>query len=67
MKFPYVGMRFWHRTILDGANPAMYVVTAIREGVIYYKQPLERKAKEYCTPERWPRVFGGEVMYESRV
>jgi hypothetical protein len=60
MMAPQVGQRFLHRRVLDQANkPAVYVVTLIRSGVVYYKQPDERKGKEYCTLERWSAVFGG--------
>lgn len=56
---PQVGLKFLHRRILGTDNkPAEYVVTAIRQGVVYYKQPSERKAKEYCDLARWPAVFG---------
>lgn len=54
---PKVGMRFVHARILDENNqPAPCSVSAVREGVVYYKVGDERKAKEYVTLERWPRI-----------
>lgn len=57
---PVAGLRFLHRRVLDAANqPAEYIVTTIRQGVVYYKQPDETKAKECCALDDWPQVFGG--------
>jgi hypothetical protein len=36
-------------------------VSAVREGVVYYKVGDERKAKEYVTLERWPRICAKTV------
>lgn len=42
-----VGMKFLHKRVLDENNqPAVYVVTKIQGGIIYYKQPAEKKAKQ---------------------
>lgn len=54
---PQVGQVFQHRRVLDEKNqPATYVVTRIAKGVVWYKQPDERKAKECCAVEDWPKV-----------
>jgi hypothetical protein len=67
MMSPTIGLKFQHRRVLDAANrPAIYVVTAIRKGVIYYKQPQEQKAKECCELDYWPRVFGGDLTGETK-
>ena len=58
---PQVGLVFQHRRVLDEMyRPAAYVVTRISKGVVWFKQPGERKAKECCAVEDWPSVFGGE-------
>ncbi len=46
---PKVGMKFKHRRILrpDNKPGADHVVTKIAQGVVYYKQPHEKKAKAY--------------------
>lgn len=47
-----VGMKFLHRRVLNEKNaPALYVVTKIECGSVYYKQPDEKKAKEWCEPK----------------
>ena len=41
------GMRFLHsRIINEQRQPAEYVVTAVRRGTVYYKQPDEGKAHQ---------------------
>jgi hypothetical protein len=52
MSTPYVGMVFLHKRVLDGNyQPARYTVTKIAQGVVYYKQGDERKAKQFCPIE----------------
>jgi hypothetical protein len=54
---PTLGAKFLHARILDENNkPAACTVSAIRQGVIYYKVGDERKAKEYVTFARWPTI-----------
>lgn len=54
---PTIGARFLHARILDDQNkPAACTISAIRQGVIYYKVGDERKAKEYVTLDRWPAI-----------
>jgi hypothetical protein len=54
---PKRGLQFLHARILDDAgNLALCIVTAIRDGVVYYKVGDERKAKEYVTLDRWPMI-----------
>lgn len=54
---PKVGARFLHRRVLGADNkPALYIVTAIRRGVVYYKQPDETKARECVPLGEWPKV-----------
>ena len=58
MMVPVIGARFLHARILDEKNkPAACTISAIRQGVIYYKVGDEKKAKEYVSQERWPLVF----------
>ena len=68
---PKVGMRFFHKRILDpstmGPNPQpqLFEVSAIKQGRIYYR-PVVRyeggrevvgKTKDFVTSENWPKVF----------
>lgn len=54
---PVRGLRFVHARLLGEDNrPAECVVTAARDGVVYYRRTDERAAKEYCTLTRWPQV-----------
>ena len=54
---PRIGLRFLHRRVVDSnGKPATYVVTAIRQGVVWYKQPDERKAKECCLYGSWASI-----------
>ena len=55
---PRIGLRFLHARILDGPTnqPALCTVSAIRQGVVYYRVGDERKASEYVPLEGWPTV-----------
>lgn len=57
MNTPKPGDRFLHARILDqNNNPAQCYVSAVRQGVVYYRVGDEKKAKEYVTFERWPLI-----------
>lgn len=57
MIFPKIGMRFVHARWLDEHNrPAACTVSAIRQGVVYYKVGDERKARQCVEIERWPSI-----------
>lgn len=59
---PRVGLQFSHRRVVDSnGKPAAYVVTAIRQGTVWFKQPDERKAKECCPIESWDRICLGPL------
>jgi hypothetical protein len=59
---PKVGSRFLHSRILDAGNkPALCTVSAVRQGVVYYRVGDERKAKEYVTLDRWPVICKATV------
>jgi hypothetical protein len=54
---PTLGLQFAHARILDENNrPAVCTVSAIRQGVVYYRVGEERKAKEYVALARWPII-----------
>lgn len=57
---PKIGLRFLHRHYLNADNsPMRFTVTAVRQGVVYYRADGESKAKEFCTLDRWPKIFAG--------
>jgi hypothetical protein len=63
---PKVGMRFKHKRVLsstDFKSPAEYVVTKVAQGVVYYKQPDERKAKESIGVEDFHKIVKEGVEY----
>lgn len=54
---PKVGLAFIHTRILDeNMQPARCTVSAVRDGVIYYRVGDEKKAKEYVTLDRWAKI-----------
>jgi hypothetical protein len=56
---PKRGVEFLHSRLLDAedpAKPARCVVTAVRQGCVYYKFADRRGRGEYCTLERWPLI-----------
>lgn len=59
---PAVGLRFRHKRVLtnDGRS-AVYVVTAIRRGAVFYRQDDELKARECVDVQDFGRVFGSEA------
>jgi hypothetical protein len=58
---PYIGMKFLHKRVLDGNYlPAKYIVTKIAEGIVYYKQPSERKAMQSCYVGQFDKYAGEE-------
>jgi len=53
------GLRFEHARVLGPDNrPAAYIVTRVAQGVVWYRQADERKAKEYCPVDEFPRIVG---------
>jgi hypothetical protein len=62
---PKVGMKFKHRRVLDASTmkPADYVVTKIANGVVYYKQPGDTKAKDYTSTEDFWKIVKDGVTW----
>lgn len=58
MSVPVVGLRFRHRRVLaaDG-TPALYTVTAMRRGTVYYRQDGETRSRECTGIDEFDRVF----------
>lgn len=57
---PTVGMKFEHARVLipDKSKAQTYVVTAIREGCVYYK-PIDGGKSEYITIDRFSKIVKG--------
>lgn len=50
-----VGVRFYHSRVLNERNqPALYIVTRIAQGVVYYR-PVAGGHSQCCPIEQFPR------------